>query len=246
MMSVSKMWVLIVALLLAAPTVLLAAEEKPKTLAEAKTAFAKADKALNDAWAAAKKTLGESEFAELQGKQRNWLKYREDLSRGANRDNGEPEGKQSAWYYDTAATMTESRADWLRARIKNEDDSLTGVWTDSYGGTLEIVQEKEKLFFGIEVVRGPTFHTGSLAGVATWNSPIGWFTDKGHDKEKTDETNLAFVSRGTVLEIIGANTSYYHGARAYFDGGYCKTGQLDEKAKAALLKAAESGGVEEK
>jgi hypothetical protein len=90
------------------------------------------------------------------------------------------------------------------------------------------------------VVRGPTYHTGSLAGVASWNWPLGWFSDKGRDKEKTDETNLVFVQAGNVLKIIGANTGYYHGARAYFDGEYCKSGELDEKEKADVMKSAET------
>jgi len=166
--------------------------------------------------------------------------------RGANRDNGEPEGKQSAAYFETAAELTSSRAEWLRSRVKNEDESLTGVWSDSFGGTIEIVQEKERLLFVISVVRGPTFHIGSLAGTARWNTPLGWFSDKGRDKEKTEESNVAFVSRGNVLEIIGANTSYYHGARAYFDGEYCKVAPLDEKKKAEVIKSAEAGAVEEK
>ena len=222
------------------------AEEKPKTLVEAKTEFAKADKALNEAWAAAKKTLDEPVLAQLQVQQRGWLKYREDQARAANRDNGEPEGKQSAAYFAAAAALTQSRANWLRGRVKNEDDSLTGLWIDSFGGTLEIVQEKDRLFFEFEVVRGPTFHMGSIAGVATWNPPLGWFSDKGRDKEKTEETNLAFVSRGALLEVIGAQTSYYHGARAYFDGGYCKVGALDEKRRAEIVKEAEAGVVEDK
>jgi hypothetical protein len=130
--------------------------------------------------------------------------------------------------------------------VKNEDDSLNGLWIDSFGGTLEIVQDKDRLFFEIEVVRGPTFHTGSIAGVAKWNTPLGWFSDTGRDKEKTEESNLVFVSRGGVLEIIGAQTSYYHGARAYFDGEYCKVGRLDEKTKEELVQAAESGLIQEK
>lgn len=223
-----------------------AQEEKPKTLEEAKSAFAKADKALNEAWAAVKKALPEAEFAALQIKQRDWMKFREDRARGANRENNEPEGKLTAAYYEAVTELTLSRADWLRGRIRNGDDSLTGVWVDSFGGTIEIVQEKERLLFDIDVVRGPTFHTGSLAGVATWNWPLGWFSDKGRDKEKTDETNLVFIQSGNVLKIIGANTSYYHGARAYFDGEYCKSGPLDEKRKAEVIKSAESGSLEQK
>jgi uncharacterized protein YecT (DUF1311 family) len=242
-MSVLRIYGIGFALLLAATAFVSAEEQKPKTLAEAKAAFAKADKSLNDAWAAAKKALGESE---LQVKQRGWLKYREAQARAANRDNGEPEGKQSAAYFETSAALTQSRADWLRGRVKNEDDSLTGLWIDSFGGTLEIVQEKDRLLFVIDVVRGPTFHLGSIAGVATWNSPLGWFSDKGRHQEKTEESNLAFVSRGAVLEIIGAQTSYYHGARAYFDGDYCKVGALDERRRAEIVKEAEAGVVEEK
>lgn len=234
--------------MLAMPALFGAQEEpKPKTPAEAKAAFAKADKALNEAWAATKKALPESEFAELQIKQRGWVKYRESQARAANRDNNEPEGKESTVYYEAVTDLTQSRADWLRARIRSDNDnSLTGVWTDSFGGEIEIVQEKDRLLFAIEVVRGPTYHTGGLAGVASWNSPLGWFSDKGRDKEKTHESNLVFIHDGNLLKIIGANTSYYHGARAYFDGDYCKTGVLNEKRKAEVMKAAESGAAEEK
>ncbi|MFZ1218857.1 MAG: lysozyme inhibitor LprI family protein [Chthoniobacterales bacterium] len=241
----SSVWKLSIAILLMLPAFASGKEEKPKSLEEAKAAFVKADKALNEAWAAAKKALAEPDFAELQIKQRDWMKFREDRARGATRDAGQPETKLTAAYYEAATEVTTSRADWLRGRIKNDDESLTGLWSDSFGGTLEIVQEKERLLFEISVVRGPTYHTGSLAGVATWNTPLGWFSDKGRDKEKTEESNLAFVARGTVLEIIGANTGYYHGARAYFDGEYCKVGQLDEKRKSDVTKAAESGAIPE-
>lgn len=245
-MSVLRNCRLSLVAVLATSRLLAAQEETPKTLSEAKAEFAKADTALNEAWAAVKKAVPEPGFSELQIKQRDWMKFREDRARGANRENNEPEGKLTAAYYETAAELTQSRADWLRGRIRKGDDSLTGVWVDSFGGTIEIVQEKERLLFTIEVVRGPTFHTGSLAGVASWNWPLGWFSDKGHDKEKTDETNLVFIQEGNVLKVIGANTSYYHGARAYFDGEYCKSGSLDEKQKAEVTKSAEAGGVEEK
>jgi uncharacterized protein YecT (DUF1311 family) len=237
---------IVIALLIAAAAAQAAEEEKPKTLADAKAAFAKADKALNEAWAAAKKALDESEFPDLQVQQRNWMKFREEQGRSANRENNEPEAKLSAAYYEAAAELTDSRASWLRGRTRNDAGALTGVWIDSFGGTLELAQEKERLLFTIEVVRGPTFHTGSLAGVATWNWPLGWFTDKGRHQEKTDESNMVFVERGAVLKLIGANTSYYHGARAYFDGDYCRVSDLDEKQKAEVIKFAETGAVEEK
>lgn len=46
--------------------------------------------------------------------------------------------------------------------------------------------------------------------------------------------------------MIGANTSYYHGQRAYFDGTYYKIAPLEDKEKANIIKAGESGNVPEK
>ena len=88
-------------------------------------------------------------------------------------------------------------------------------------------------------------HLGGLAGIAVWNTSIGWFSDKGVVKDKTDETNLSFILREKKLEIIGASTGYYHGARAYFDGSYVKVKTLDTKAQAKIVKAAKTGEVPE-
>ena len=134
----------------------------------------------------------------------------------------------------------------MDARTSAPEETLTGLWIDSYGGTLSVVQQEGRLLFTCEVVRGPTSHTGEISGIASWNQRIGWFSDKGRDAEKTEESNLAFVDRDGCLEVIGANTSEYHGARAYFDGTYCKVGPLDEKEQAELIKAAESGGLTDK
>src|SRR5205085_5056432 len=77
----SRVWKLSAAILLTLTAFAPAKEQKSKSLEEAKAAFAKADKALNEAWAATKKSLAEPDFAELQVKQRDWVKYREDQAR---------------------------------------------------------------------------------------------------------------------------------------------------------------------
>jgi hypothetical protein len=159
------------------------------------------------------------------------MNFREDRARGANRENNEPEAKQTTAYFEAAAELTESRASWLRGRIRNEADSLTGLWIYSFGGTLEPVQEETRLLFTIEVVRGPTFHFGSIAGVTAWNTPLGWFTDKGRHQEKTDESKLVFVERGAALEIIGANTAYYHGAALTSTANIAGSATLDENKR---------------
>ncbi len=221
-------------------------QDKVPTLKEAKAAFDKADANLNAAWEAVKKDYSASRFSALKEDQKAWVEYRDYTATspgfsGAPADDAK--AKQSSEYFSTAATLTASRTAWLKGLIaKDTGTSLTGVWTDSYGGSMGIVEEDGKLNFSIEVVRGPTAHLGSIAGLAAWNDPIGWFSDKGRDKTKEDETNLSFVLRDGKMQLTGANTSAYHGARANFDGDYVRVASLDAKARAAVTKAAKEGG----
>lgn len=225
-------------------------EEKPPTLKEAKAEFEKQDRALNAAWEQVKKDLPAGDFAALKEEQRGWIAWRDDLAASpgySGAEGDETQRKQSAEYFSTAASLTGERTDWLKGLVsKDTPETMTGRWTDSYGGTIEIVEKDKKLYLSIDVVRGPTAHLGSLSGIAQWNETIGWFSDKGLDKEKTEETNIAFVYDSTKLQLTGANTQHYHGARAHFDGEYVRTGKLDAKTQASVLKAAKTGGSAER
>lgn len=220
---------------------------KPPTLSQAKQHFQQADQALNAVWAEVRKSLPAEEFNSLKNDQRAWLEHRDYLALSPSYSGCPPDeqaARQSAEYFDTAAALMEARTDWLKALIHRQAaDSLTGQWADSYGGHLDLVEKDGRLHFLLEVVRRPSAHLGGLAGVAIWNEPLGWFSDKGRDESKEDETNLAFILRGTELEIVGANTGAYHGARAYFDGRYVRTKPLDGQATARVLAAAKSGEV---
>ncbi len=225
------------------------AQDKPLDAKAAKAAFVKADHALNEAWAAAKQALPEGEFTKLKDEQRAWVEYRDALARSpmyTGADGQDDLALDAPGYLEAAASLEDMRTEWLKGLIHDwKDETMTGYWTDSYGGNIEVVEREGHLHFVIQCVRGPTSHVGGLAGIAVWNSNIGWFSDKGRDKDKTDETNLSFNFRDKKLEITGANTGYYHGARAYFDGSYVKVKALDAKAQAKIAKAAKSGEVPE-
>lgn len=222
-------------------------QDKRLTPPQAKALFEKADKALNEAWAAAKKVLPDVEFNKLKEDQRGWVEYRDYLARSpiyAGAEGHDELALDSPEYLEAAAGLAEDRTAWLKGLVREwaAEEGLTGVWTDSQGGHIEIVEREGKLHFIVECVRGPTSHVGGLAGIAVWNDRIGWFSDKGReDKGDDPETNLSFILRDRRLEIIGANTGYYHGVRAYFDGEYVKTGALSAKAQAKVVKAAKTG-----
>lgn len=228
--------------------VLARAEDQNASLADAKGAFAKADRTLNEAWTALKKALPEKIFAEMKAQQRGWIESRDRAALEASPTPKDvAEAKRSAAYWQMAASLTDTRAQWLRRLADNEDDLLTGLWTDGNGGTLEVVERKEtqKLFFVFQIVRGHALHLGAIAGIAHWNRPLGWFSDKGREAGKAEETNIAFVEKERHLEVTGANTSYYHGARAYFDGAYYKIAPLADKEQESVVKAGETGEVPE-
>ncbi|MBL9130203.1 MAG: DUF1311 domain-containing protein [Verrucomicrobiaceae bacterium] len=237
-------------LLCAAFSVTNHAQEKKLTAKQAKAFYDKADKALNEAWAAAKAALPETEFNKLKEEQKGWVEYRDYLARSPMYTGAEADGElalDAPEYLEAAAYLAEDRTKWLKGLIREwgAEETLTGAWSDSHGGTVQIVEQDGKLYFIVECVRGPTSHLGGLAGIAAWNNTIGWFSDKGRDQAKEEETNLSFILRDRKLEIIGANTGEYHGMRAYFDGDYVKTGQLSAKAKASVIKAAKTGELPE-
>ena len=56
-------------------------EASPANKEEAKAEFVKADRELNEAWAAVKKALPEGEFQKLKEDQRAWVEYRDYIAR---------------------------------------------------------------------------------------------------------------------------------------------------------------------
>ena len=222
-------------------------KEEPKlTLPQAKAKFEKADHALNDAWALVKKALAEGDFAQLREEQRGWVEWRDHMARAMGGIPADADGRKSSDYLDAAASLSEGRADWLRALAKGTkefDDAMTGHWIDSYGGDLDIVEKEGEIYFLFTVVRGHGLNVGQIAGIAKWHSRIGWFSDKGRDKDKVDEANIAFVYRQPKLQVTEAGADYYHGHAAVFDGDYVKIKSLTAKEQKETLHAGQTGEV---
>ena len=240
---------LVVALICFASSV--SAQEKEPTLAEAQARFDKADRALNGAWAVFKKTLPANLFETTKEKQREWLEFRDKQALAASGQSNEAEAKRSPAYFTTAALLTEARTDWFQQRAAKKDEPMTGSWMDGNGGAIDIVEQKGRLLFWLNVARtrgdpklGNT-NLGNLTGIATWNDPIGWFSDKDRKDKEGGETNISFVRDGEGLTINEANAGYYQGKGAYFAGRYNKIAPLDEQEQAKIIKAAESGIVPE-
>lgn len=209
-------------------------------LAKAKAEFVEADKQLNEEYQQTRKALKESRFEALREEQRAWLRYRDARSLAAVHydDRSVPEGqeKTSPWYWQKMADLTQNRTEMVRAwRDKRRwDEPLTGRYADDYGGSMLLLQKDDKLYFLIEVVRGPTYHLGSIAGVAQLNSHLARYSDNDTENKKK-ETWVTFLTGGQRIKLITANAQYYHGARAYFDGDYLRVADLTAEEKKAVI-----------
>ncbi len=221
--------IVFVLFVLTTPTV---AQEE--TLKGAQEAFARIDRQMNEVYGEVKKKLDEWKFKKVQDGQCDWIEYRDARAEFHLQpiDGGAEQGneKKNAEYWNALAYLTETRIEALRGWLTVDDyeEDWEGVWIDGYGGELLIEEKAEgSVKFTIHVVRGPTYHLGALAGTAKTNGSLGRFSIKPEGTE--DETWLTFLQNEGRVEVLGANTMYYHGARAYFDGKYIRVGKLTDE-----------------
>jgi len=212
-----------------------ASGQDARELAAAKEQFAVADRELNAVYQTAKARLPGYRFEEIQEEQRDWITYRDDRSlAGAQFDGGAREGseKENPSYWETAAALTESRTEILRGWLKADQfgTDWEGVWSDGFGGRLYLRETGPGgVEFYLSVVRGPTYHLGEIGGLAITNGQLARFAIEAILGEPDGETWLTFHRENGRLRIIGVNTQYFHGARAYFDGEYVRVRELSQQ-----------------
>jgi len=208
------------------------AGEAAEKLRKSKRDFALADADLNKTFQKLRKNLPEDDFKELRDNQRKWIEYRDYMSADQPRQNGfrGEDPKQSADYWESMASLTKSRIEFLEAAFdEGLPKGISGSYEDSFGGSLNLEERADGVVFQIEVVRGPTSHTGGLAGLASLKGDAAYYKEKVEAGDDREPCELSFsFSKGHIVRIDGKNTDYYHGARAYFVGIYYKVGKLEE------------------
>ena len=216
-----------------------AAHAADQELDRVKAEFANADRELNEQYQLTRKALSESQFDALREEQRDWLRYRDARSNAAvhYEERSTPEGQEqsSVYFWQKMTDLTRQRTEMVKAwRDMRFDKPLTGRYADDYGGSMLLYQDDDKLYFLIEVVRGPTYHLGGITGIAQINGHMARYSDNDTENKKK-ETWVTFITGGQRLKLITANAHYYHGARAYFDGEYLRVADLTPQEKKAVI-----------
>lgn len=207
-------------------------QEDAAKLDQAKQLFARADADLNKTFDALRKRLPSDEFRDLRDHQRKWLEHRDYIASDQPRQNGfeGDDFKKSPDYWEAMADLTTSRTEFLRAAFDEAlPKGITGIYRDSHGGDLKLEETPKGVAFSIDVVRGPTSHTGGLTGVATRKRNTAFYKEQveaGEDRPPCEMT-FSFID-GHIVKVEGKNTEHHHGARAYFAGTYFKVSPLDK------------------
>lgn len=208
------------------------AEPDAPKLDQAKQSFARADADLNKTFDALRKRLPSDEFRDLRDHQRKWLEHRDYIASDQPRQNGfeGDDFTKSPDYWEAMADLTKGRTEFLRAAFDQAlPKGITGIYRDSYGGELKLEETPKGVVFSIDVVRGPTSHTGGLTGVATRKHNTAYYKEQveaGEDRPPCEMT-FSFID-GHIVKVEGKNTEHHHGARAYFAGTYFKVSPLDK------------------
>jgi uncharacterized protein YecT (DUF1311 family) len=212
-------------------------ERAPAKLSAAQAKFKAADQQLNSVWKEVKAKLPGAQFQSILSEQRAWPEYR-DVQAAVSAASGErveiAQVRGCAELYDAQAQITESRRKYLAALIAPalaDAKFWRGAFSDSFGGAVFIDPRKDGLHFSLDVVRGETFHTGQIGGVAKLTGQQALFKTSTDNYETEDENDqlpvrVKFTRIGNVLSIETTNAQNFGGARAYFDGNYARIADL--------------------
>lgn len=203
-------------------------------LKKAKAEFSKQDRELNQVYSVLRNQLPAPLFNVLRDEQRAWIGYRDYMS-DWQAFGKEPATTADCW--DMAAGITESRIEWLIAwTLRDKRKAWSGRYIDSHGGRLSIMEKDGQLLFRVSVVRGPTFHLGTISGeLKVKDSKASHEVRVEPDAKLTRITITSLGDGSGRLKLEGENTQWFHGARAYFDGKYIWAGELTEEEKKAVL-----------
>ena len=190
--------------------------------------FAEADRELNAVYKRLYATFETARQKAMQDNSRRWIVYKDELcleSTAINNNLTPQQAKNSAGYSACLYDLTVARTAYLKRAFAQEGvaPGLAGTYDDGFGGTLTLKPANGDTYaFHIEVVRGPTYHTGDVEGDVHLQTGPATFVQAVDCGEETPCCRLTFTRAPMFIAVEEDNCGMFHGARAYFSGEYRK------------------------
>lgn len=205
------------------------AQDKP-TLEQAREKFEAADALLGKTCKETCDGLDKTGAAALQKKQQAWLKFRDAKAESllpADAEGKKSDPKLSVDYWETMTGYTEVRIDFLHAWSgKNLPPGITGEYTDSEDGDLQLEETKDGIEFSFSVVRGNASHAGQITGIIQPKGGKAYFKEKLEDGQKGPPCELAFAfTDGHIVKVVEKSPDPDVESDVHYGGDYFKTTQ---------------------
>lgn len=213
-------------------------------LQDEKLAYQAADKELNTTWASVRKQLSEREFVELREVQRAWLGYRDLMASAIAGYGPQEKADHCADYLNAQASLTRDRTRFLRAWPQASGGNWSGSYQDSFGGSLQIVEQAGVAYFEIGAVRGYGMNNGQIAGFGAIKNASKVADGVVEFRAKDDESGEVVVRlqrQGARVSVETENAGSFHGHNAYFDGSYVRMGEIADSERVKIIRAGQAG-----
>lgn len=214
------------------------------TLEAEKLSYEQADKALNGAWADVRKQLGEKQFIELRDMQRAWLGYRDLMASAIAGYGADDKPLHCADYLSALASLTRDRTAFLLAWPQASGGTWTGNYQDSFGGSLQLVEQAGVAYFEISTVRGYGMNSGQIAGYGAIKSAskvLDGAVEFRAESEESGEVVVRLQRQGMRVRVETENADSFHGHNAYFDGSYVRVGEIANSERTKIIRAGQAG-----
>lgn len=200
-------------------------------LIEAKEAYMISDARIRSVYSEALETVPSYIMSkeEMEKIYKNWVEYRKSFALAeahlqGKAAVGEEENTKEYWnkMNEISITLIEIIQGWMK--IETSTSCWEGKWMDESGGIIYIFEKPDGTFnFRCDVERTSYYHSGVIGGNAAMNHSTARFSIQ----TSSGPTWLTFIRKNKgQLRLIGDNTSYFTGVRAYFDGTYTRVSSL--------------------
>lgn len=190
--------------------------------------YTAADRTLNAEYKRLTAKLDAARQQDMRTDSRQWIAYKESLCTEivGRQEQLEPaQVKKSAPYYGCLRDLTVARTTYLQRAFGHEGvaQGIPGEYDDGVGGTLTLTPSTgDTMAFHIDVVRGGTYHVGTVEGTVRLQGQVSTFVQRQECGGAQPCCKLTFTRTPYIMTIDEESCEHLRGVRAYFAGKYRK------------------------
>jgi uncharacterized protein YecT (DUF1311 family) len=187
--------------------------------------FLKSEEQIESSMSELKLILDYKEYSQLLKNTSDWQIFKKDICESKKQSSKEK--RKNLELYSCLQEQNTTRIDFLESfsNTNLEPKGLTGIYTDTLGGKLELKKKNfEKYFFNLEIDRGKIKTEGQIDGIIEFNKNLSKFSvdSTNLNKQSTSACELYFQIENKKIKVKEKSCQHFHSELSSFDGEYFK------------------------